>query len=95
MFRLSRTSVVAWTAAVAVIAGLSYALTGVAVPPASAEDKASATLVAAFAFPTKEPPRQPKSQIRSKQTWLLATNTRAALAAKGERDTLPPPRGVR
>jgi len=37
--------VAAWTAAAAVIAGLSYLLTGVAVPPASAEDKASATLV--------------------------------------------------
>src|SRR3954452_7703118 len=45
MFRLSRTSVAAWIAAVAVIAGLSYLLTGVAVPPASAEDKASATPV--------------------------------------------------
>ena len=45
MFRLSRTIVAAWIAAVAVIAGLSYLLTGVAVPPASAEDKASATLV--------------------------------------------------
>ena len=40
MFRLSRTSVIAWTAVVAVIAALSYALTGVAVPPAAAEDKA-------------------------------------------------------
>src|SRR5262245_8159466 len=40
MFRLSRTSVIAWTAVVAVIAGLSYVLTGVAVPPAFAEDKA-------------------------------------------------------
>ena len=42
MFRLSRTSVIAWTAVVAVIAALSYALTGVAVPRASAEDKAKA-----------------------------------------------------
>src|SRR5262245_54755676 len=39
MFRLSRTSVIAWTAVVAVIAALSYALTGVAVPRAAAEDK--------------------------------------------------------
>jgi cytochrome c553 len=45
MFRLSRTSVIAWTAVVAVIAALSYALTGVAVPRASAEDKAKAALV--------------------------------------------------
>src|SRR5262249_26535604 len=42
MFRLSRTSVIAWTAVVAVIAALSYALTGVAVPRAAAEDKAKA-----------------------------------------------------
>ena len=40
MFRLSRTSVIAWTAVVAVIAGLSYLLTKAAVPLASAEDKA-------------------------------------------------------
>src|SRR4051812_20806130 len=40
MFRLSRTSVIAWTAVVAVIAALSYALTGVAAPRAAAEDKA-------------------------------------------------------
>jgi Cytochrome P460 len=39
MFRLSRTSVIAWTAAVAVIAALSYALTVVAVPRAAAEGK--------------------------------------------------------
>ena len=36
MFRLSRTSVIAWTAVVAVIAALSCALTGVAVPRAAA-----------------------------------------------------------
>src|SRR4029434_2134176 len=40
MFRLNRTSVIAWTAVVAVIAALSYALTWVAVPPAAAEGKA-------------------------------------------------------
>src|SRR4029434_2542237 len=45
MFRLNRTSVIAWTAVVAVIAALSYALTGVAVPRAAAEDKAKAALV--------------------------------------------------
>jgi hypothetical protein len=45
MFRLSRTSVTAWTAVVAVIAALSYALTGVAVPRAAAEDKAKAAPV--------------------------------------------------
>src|SRR5262245_14288398 len=45
MFRLSRTSVIAWTAVVAVIAALSYALTGVAVPRAAAEDKAKAARV--------------------------------------------------
>jgi hypothetical protein len=39
MFRLSRTSVVACIAAVAVIAGLAYVLAAVAVPPASAEEK--------------------------------------------------------
>src|SRR5262245_19261931 len=42
MFRLSRRSVIAWTAVVAVIAGLSYALTGVAVRRAAAEGKARA-----------------------------------------------------
>ena len=45
MFRLSRPSVIAWTAVVAVIAALSFALTGVAVPPAAAEDKAKAAPV--------------------------------------------------
>ena len=45
MFRLSRTSVIAWIAVVAVIAALSYALTGPAVPPASAQPKAPAALV--------------------------------------------------
>jgi hypothetical protein len=45
MFRLSRTSVIAWTAVGAVIAALSYALTGVEVPRAAAEDKAKAALV--------------------------------------------------
>jgi hypothetical protein len=45
MFRLSRTSVIAWIAVVAVIAGLSYALTGPAVPPASAQPKAPAVPV--------------------------------------------------
>src|SRR5262249_33475564 len=44
MFRLSRTSVTAWTAVVAVIAALSYALTGV-VPRAAAEDKVKAAPV--------------------------------------------------
>src|SRR3954454_7191236 len=45
MFRLSRTSVISWTAVVAVIAGLSYALTGGAVPRAAAEDKPKAAPV--------------------------------------------------
>src|SRR3954454_16062659 len=45
MFRLSRTSVIAWTAVVAVIAALSYAVPGVAVPRAAAADKAPAALV--------------------------------------------------
>ena len=46
MFRLSRTSMIAWTAVVVVvIAALSYALTGVAVPRAAAEDKAKAAPV--------------------------------------------------
>src|SRR5437899_12422999 len=45
MFRLSRTSVIAWTAVVAVIAALFYALSGVAVPRAAAEDKAKAAPV--------------------------------------------------
>jgi hypothetical protein len=112
-----------------VIAGLSYLLTGVAVPPASAEDKASATLVEftadgklkrpvgyrkwvyigtpvtpndlnggeASRLPFhQEPPRQPKSQIRSKQTWLLATTHTAPLwPLKKDENTLPPTRGVR
>ena len=42
MFRLSRTSVIAWAAVVAVIAALCYALTGVVVPRADAEGKAKA-----------------------------------------------------
>ncbi len=45
MFRLSRTSVIAGIAVVAVIAGLSYMLTGPAVPPASAQPNAPAALV--------------------------------------------------
>ena len=45
MFRLSRTSVAAWVSAVTVIAGLSYLLTGAAVPRAAAEDKAKAAPV--------------------------------------------------
>ena len=48
MFRLNRTSVAAWSAVVAVvavIAGLSYVLTGPAVPPASAQAKAPKALV--------------------------------------------------
>src|SRR4051812_29871567 len=40
MFRLSRTSVIAWAAVVAVIAASSYALTVVAVPRAAAEGNA-------------------------------------------------------
>src|SRR3954465_8525713 len=39
MFRPNRTSTIAGIAVVAVIAGLSYLLTGPAVPPASAQDK--------------------------------------------------------
>ena len=45
MFRLSRTSVNGWTAVVAVIAALSYALTGVAIHRTAAEDKAKAAPV--------------------------------------------------
>ena len=45
MFRLSRTSVIAGIAVVAVIAALSYVLTGPAIPPASAQPKAPAGLV--------------------------------------------------
>ena len=45
MFRPNRTSVIAGIAVVAVIAGLSYMLTGPAVPPASAQRKAPAALV--------------------------------------------------
>jgi hypothetical protein len=45
MFRLSRTSVIAWIALVAVVAALSYALTGVAIPGASAKEKAKAAPV--------------------------------------------------
>jgi hypothetical protein len=45
MFRLSQTSVIAWIAVVAVIAAFAYALTGPAVPPASAQAKAPAALV--------------------------------------------------
>ncbi len=45
MFRLNRTSVAAGIAVVAVIAGLSYALTGVAVPFVSAQPKGMAAAV--------------------------------------------------
>ena len=45
MSRLSRRSVAAWVSAVTVIAGLSYLLTGAAVPRAAAEDKAKAAPV--------------------------------------------------
>ena len=41
----SATAVIAMPAVAAVIAGLTYVLTGAAVPPASAEDKAPAALV--------------------------------------------------
>ena len=45
MFRPSRTSVTVWIAVVAVIAGLSYVLTGAAIPPASAQTQAPAAVV--------------------------------------------------
>jgi Cytochrome P460 len=45
MVRPNRTSVAACIAVVGVIAGVSYLLTGAAVPPASAEDKAKAAPV--------------------------------------------------
>src|SRR5262249_34058443 len=45
MVRPNRTSVAACIAAVEVIAGLSYLLTGAAVPPAPAQGKAQAALV--------------------------------------------------
>ena len=45
MFRPNRTSLAAAIAVVALIAGLSYVLTGVVVSPASAEDKAKAAPV--------------------------------------------------
>ena len=66
MFRLSRTSVIAWTAVVAVIPALSYTLTGVAVPRAAAEDKAKPWIarmnpIGPTPFPTV-PPNQTKSQ---------------------------------
>ena len=62
MFRLSRTSVIAWTAVVAVIAALSYALTGVAVPRAAAEDKAPAGPV------SKSPPRGGHLYMQTNET---------------------------
>jgi hypothetical protein len=45
MFRPSRTNVTVWIGAVAVIAGLSYVLTGAAIPPASAQTQTPAALV--------------------------------------------------
>jgi hypothetical protein len=45
MLRLNRTSVTAWIAVVAVIAGLSYVLIGAAVRPASAQPNAPAARV--------------------------------------------------
>ena len=62
MFRLSRTSVIAWTAVVAVIAALSYALTGAAAPPAAAEDKAKAGPV------SKSPPRGGHLYMQTNET---------------------------
>ena len=44
MFRLNRTSVTAWIAVLAVIAGLSYVLTEAAIPPASAQPQAPAAV---------------------------------------------------
>jgi hypothetical protein len=45
MFQPNRTSVTVWIVVVAVVAGLSYVLTGAAVPPASAQPKAPAAPV--------------------------------------------------
>src|SRR5262249_40359215 len=45
MVRLNRTSVTALIAVVAVVAGLTYLLTGAAVPPLSAEEKVKAAPV--------------------------------------------------
>ena len=45
MLRPNRTSVTVWIAATALITGLSYVLTGAAVPTASAQSRASAALV--------------------------------------------------
>ena len=45
MFRRSRLSVTAWIAVVAVIGGLSYVLTGGAMPPASAQSQAPEAVV--------------------------------------------------
>ena len=45
MFRPSRMSVTVWIAVVAVIAGLSYVLTGAAIPSASAQPQAPAAVV--------------------------------------------------
>ena len=45
MFRLSRMSMITGTVVLAVIAGLSYVLTGAAVPPASAQLRVPAALV--------------------------------------------------
>src|SRR5262249_55471367 len=62
MFRPNRTSVIAVTAVVAVIAGLSYVLTGAAVPPASAEDKPPAAPV------SKSPPRGGHLYMQTNET---------------------------
>ena len=62
MFRLSRTSVIAWTAVVAVIAALSYALTGVTVPRGAAEDKAKAAPVE-FPLAGHDPPAASSSRL--------------------------------
>jgi hypothetical protein len=53
MFRLSRPSVLACIAAVAVIAGLAYVLAAVTVPPASAEEKAKGADEKAKAAPVE------------------------------------------
>jgi hypothetical protein len=56
MFRPNRTSVTLWIAGVAMIAGLSYLLTGAALPPASAQTQ---SLTAAVEFTSDGKLKQP------------------------------------
>ena len=63
MFRLNRTSVTVWIAAVVVITGLSYVLTGAAEPPPFAELKAQSAKAIRGATPYAEIKDEPAPKL--------------------------------